>query len=163
MDRSRELHKDDPRRERKYWCIECKKEHGPTSEHPICDLCPPGFLHKPAPKDLYFDFKGWRFTAPFYCMSCGKAICHRQWAFSRICGACDSGTSRTARMLPHGHVFAGPHSLVDASAEHCFAANEFIEPKERDMYPLRSPQRPVFPPRPKPPFKPPRKPTRPLK
>jgi hypothetical protein len=37
------------------------------------------------------EFRGWKFWPPFFCMSCGIPVNVRQWLFSRICGACDTG------------------------------------------------------------------------
>ena len=140
------MHKDDPRKERTYWCVECKKAHAPTQEHPLCAFL--HCLHAPMPPDLYFDFKGWRFAAPFYCMACGAELCHRQWAFARVCGGCDLG--RTGKALPNRHIFAGPHVLVDPNAEHCFAVDAFIDPATRDEYPDWPQPRPISLPRPRP-------------
>lgn len=121
------MHKDDPRASKDMWCIDCKKTHRPTSEHPLC-ATGAFHLHKPAPKDLFFLFKGWKFTPPFHCMYCGVEVCWHQWAFSRSCGGCDSGTSYTAKL----HYFqwtAGPHEIHDRT-DSLFMSEEAFVPLE---------------------------------
>lgn len=50
-----------------------------------------GGRHRPDPLEAYVDFKGHRFTAPFFCLCCGLQICLRQFCFGRACGVCDTG------------------------------------------------------------------------
>ena len=96
------------------FCGTCSGYHLPTAEHPACPGCL-GYLHSPSPPDLHFDFKGWRFRAPFHCMCCGKEVCFRQWAFGRSCGACDTGICMRDNLHPRSHkVFCGPNTeLID--------------------------------------------------
>jgi hypothetical protein len=116
-----------------YYCVECKTEHRPTPEHPLCAFGP--FLHKPQPPDIHFIYRGWKFTPPFICMCCGIEVCFRQWAFSRSCGSCDVSNSRTRRLL-YRQCFAGPHELVDSKAEGFIPADHFIDPADREKYPV---------------------------
>jgi len=60
-------------------------------------------------------FKGWKFTAPFFCMCCGMSICHVQWAFGRYCGICDTGKCNHPYNHGHHHIYAGPHELIDTT------------------------------------------------
>lgn len=62
--------------------------------------------------DVYVDFKGWRFRAPFRCMCCGRMISLRQFCFGRACGGCDCGQCRGHR--PQRHLaYSGPRELID--------------------------------------------------
>lgn len=56
----------------------------------------------------HFDFRGWRFFAPFFCFRCGRVIAGNQFAFSRSCGGCDVSDSKTSllRLVDH-RVFVG--------------------------------------------------------
>jgi hypothetical protein len=121
--------------------VECKREHAPTTEHPLCRF-DKAFLHAPPPKDIYFDFKGWKFRPPFICMGCGIEVCFRQWAFSRSCGACDVGNSPTRRLL-YGKCFTGPRELVDSEAEYFIPESHFVEPTEREKYPVLRRKKPL--------------------
>jgi hypothetical protein len=122
------------------FCSTCGRYHRPTSEHPYHELC--GGLHAPMPADIYFDYRGWRFTPPFICMGCGVEVCFRQWAFSRCCGPCDISGSRTRRVL-YGKCFAGPHYLLIgwSAQEHDIPEHHFIDPSERERYPVMNPAR----------------------
>lgn len=42
--------------------------------------------------------RGWRFWPPYGCGRCGRRVTAYQFAFSRSCGGCDLGESRTARL-----------------------------------------------------------------
>jgi len=110
------------------WCGDCKAYHVPTAEHPRCALCVSA-VHAPAPPDLYFDFKGWRFTAPFLCMNCGREICFRQWAFARGCGRCDVGDGPQSQ-----GTFSGPRTLIDPNVD-CFIAPERFMPAGAEPLP----------------------------
>lgn len=100
-------------------------------------------MNKEAPDDVYMDFKGWRFRAPFRCMKCGCLVTARQWAFSRSCGPCDCGSAPTGR-----GVFSGPRELVDANAQYFIPAERF---ESLDAQPIdRAPRfRTGDPPKPK--------------
>ena len=126
------------------YCVDCHKEHLPTDKCVPCQFTH-GFLHAPVPKDIYFDYRGWRWTPPFICMNCGIEVCHRQWAFSRSCGSCDVSKSLTARLVS-GKCFVGPHEKLPTwSAEkHDIPEDHFVDPKNRAEYPV------IYRPRPKP-------------
>lgn len=77
--------------------------------------------------DLYIDYKGWRWRAPFLCMRCGAVVDVLQWAYSRSCGGCDVGSSQTARLpVTSYHIFAGPHELIDAEDPHFLEEDRFL-------------------------------------
>lgn len=46
---------------------------------------------------FYIVYEGWRFSAPFLCMCCGKETLAEQWAFGRTCGRCDTGACQDKR------------------------------------------------------------------
>ncbi len=95
----------------------------------------------PAPiEDLYYDFKGWRFRAPFHCMACGVAVTARQWAFGRACGSCDCGRPVRAT-LNHRGWYAGPVELLDPFASGFLAASELHKPPKRPQLAASTPQR----------------------
>jgi hypothetical protein len=56
----------------------------------FCTAC--GGSHEPDPPTSWVEFRGYRFSPPFYCMCCGKVICARQFAYGRCCGPCDTGS-----------------------------------------------------------------------
>lgn len=134
------------------WCFNCKTWHKPTEEHPTCRLCTTA-IHEPAPADIHFDYRGWKFTPPFICMGCGIEVCFRQWAFSRSCGGCDVSYSRTRRLIG-GKCFAGPHERLSTwnAEESAIPEDHFIDPSQREKYPVIR-RRPEFPRPPKPPFR----------
>jgi hypothetical protein len=87
-----------------------------------------GGLHESV-QNVFFIYKGYRFTPPFHCMYCGVEVCAHQWAFSRSCGGCDVGNSHTAKL----HLFqwtAGPHELVDEKDSHLLPADQFVPLEE---------------------------------
>jgi len=136
------MHDADPRRNMKFWCIDCKSTHEPTKEHPLCDFSSGSpHLHR-MPADIYFEYRGWRFTPPFFCMACGIEVCWHQWAFSRSCGACDVSNSRTARVA-YRKCFAGPHTkLADHSEKRGDITEDwFLDPAKRFEYPILNPER----------------------
>ena len=98
--------------------------------------------------DLYIDYKGWRWTAPFACMRCGIEVNAEQWAFSRSCGGCDIGKSPTARLsIFDPRLFAGPHELVDPEHSHFLEEDRFLSPDDAEKFPVLDPPIPVhFPP-----------------
>jgi hypothetical protein len=98
--------------------------------------------------DIFIEFKGWRWTAPFACMRCGIEVSAEQWAFSRSCGGCDCGHSPTARLhAMDARLFAGPHELIDAKDRFFLTEDRFLDPAEREKYPVLTPPTPVhFPP-----------------
>lgn len=97
--------------------------------------------------DLYIDFKGWRFRPPFHCMRCGVEVCPRQWAFSRSCGACDTGNSHTARLhAVDRRLFAGHHELINSKDSHFLTEDRFIPAEAAKDYPVLDPPRPTPPP-----------------
>jgi len=124
-------------RDMESYCADCKGYHKPTAEHPSCFYCGPGFVHSRLPEDTGFEYRGWRFTAPFICMSCGIKICYRQWGFSRTCGACDVGSSKTARLFGR-KCFSGPHVKLStwSAKEDDIEEREFVSPDEREKYPV---------------------------
>ncbi|KKM69718.1 hypothetical protein LCGC14_1448090 [marine sediment metagenome] len=63
---------------------------GPEKFLPCC-----GGNHEPDNPEWHMDFRGWRFTAPWLCICCGKEICARQWSFGRACGPCDTGSCQS--------------------------------------------------------------------
>lgn len=117
------------------WCGDCRGYHRPTDEHPLCKLCTAS-VHQPAPPDLHFDYKGWRFTAPFICMCCGNEICFRQWARSRTCGPCDGSRSSTRRLIGR-KCFAGPHEKLPTHGQNNYdiEEDEFVDPAAKDKHP----------------------------
>jgi hypothetical protein len=123
-----------------YWCLTCRKRHEPTAEHPLCQLA--RGLHDIIPPDkLWFDYRGWIFRPPFYCMSCGVEVCERQWAYSRTCGSCDVSNSRTARRLPGGSLFAGPHEPGTKTRNDIpISGGRFLDPATREQYPVKNPR-----------------------
>lgn len=68
--------------------------------------------------------RGWIFTEPFHCLSCGREITYEQFNFARACGSCDTGRNAMRRIIggPPAN-FAGPHQLVNPNDE------AFINPK----------------------------------
>lgn len=140
------------------WCGSCRGYHQPTKEHPFHALCES--LHERIPADLFFDYRGWKFTAPFICMCCGIEICFRQWAFSRSCGPCDISDSKTHRVL-YGKCFAGPHVKLETwkASDRDIPESHFVDPADRLEYPVMLPvarRPPPPPPKPKPRPSPPR-------
>lgn len=136
------LHPDDPRAGKEYWCSTCKAKHKPTEEHPICPSDEFAHLHAKFPQDLYIEFKGWRFRAPFHCMRCGVEVCPHQWAFSRSCGGCDVSDSHTARLsIFDGRLFAGPKELIDRSDPHFLTEDRFLPVSDAEKYPVRNPKK----------------------
>ncbi len=117
------------------WCGTCRGYHLPTKEHPLHTLC--GGIHAPMPKDIFFDYRGWKFSPPFICMGCGIEICFRQWAFSRSCGPCDVSNSKTRRLLYH-KCFAGPHIKLPtwSEEENDIQESHFVNPSTRLDYPV---------------------------
>ena len=96
--------------------------------------------------DLYVDYKGWRFRAPFFCMRCGAEVDVLQWAFSRSCGACDCGKSPTARLyITDRRLFAGSHELINPDDSHFLEADRFIPAEDAAKYPVLDPPK-IFPP-----------------
>lgn len=140
------LHDSDPRKRKDFWCTTCKQSHSPSDNHPLCatgEL----HLHLPFPKDLYIDFKGWRFTAPFHCMGCGVIVCPLQWAFSRSCGGCDVSHSHTRRISVFDRrFFSGPAEPIDIKDTYFFDENQFIDPADAEAYPIKNPPKPFLPP-----------------
>lgn len=63
-------------------------------------------------------FRGWRFWPPYGCGRCGRRITARQFGFARICGGCDHGDSKTARLSPYDPrwFIIGPVQLEDPKA-----------------------------------------------
>ena len=95
-----------------YWCCTCRTDHHPTSAHPLCPDSPT-HLHVPIPPSVFMDHRGWRFFYPFYCFTCARRVCPRQFAFSRSCGGCDVSHSRTAVISPFAKkIFAGRHGRL---------------------------------------------------
>lgn len=137
------------------YCVDCHGYHLPTKEHPVCRLCHYNTLHAPRPKDIFFNYRGWKFTPPLICMGCGIEVCFHQWAFSRSCGPCDLSQSTTRRVL-YGQCFSGPREKLPTWGEHRGDIPDayFIDPKDREKYPVMNPERKRL----KPPF--PRKPLR---
>jgi hypothetical protein len=133
-----------------HYCMTCRGYHKPTTEHPLCRLCRDA-VHAPAPKDIFFDYRGWIFTPPFICMACGIEVCFRQWAFSRSCGSCDVSKSDTRLRLPmvdHPHYgrvqmcFAGPHKKSPKRKDRRdIVEAAFLPAKARGKYSLEMPKR----------------------
>lgn len=125
-----------------FWCHTCDGRHKPTREHPLCpahraDKSPfDGHLHAPPPADLYFDHRGWRFTAPFVCMGCGEEVCYIQWEHQR--GCCSTGHSQRQRLTNH-LAFVGPHVRVPESERDSsdLRGDQLIDYARRDEFPVR--------------------------
>src|SRR5271168_4478173 len=136
------LHDADPRKSKEFWCSDCKSTHTPTEEHPICDAEKYPHLHQKPPSDIFFIYKGWKFTAPFHCMYCGIEVCYKQWAFGRACGGCDVGNSHTAKL----HYFqwtAGPHEIVDRNDPYFMKEDAFVPLEEvQKRNPINPPMKP---------------------
>lgn len=79
--------------------------------------------------DATFDFKGWRFRAPFYCMSCSRPIDVRQWGFCRGCGSCDVGRP-TGPIAPWPQWYAGPCDLIDPFSNPFLPASDRLKPRK---------------------------------
>lgn len=91
-------------------------------------------------EDIYIDYKGWRWRAPFHCMYCGVEVSARQWAFSRSCGGCDVSPSHTARLhVVSHHIFAGPHELIDPKDQYFLTEDRFLSPADAEKYPVLNP------------------------
>lgn len=140
------------------FCSDCERVHDRT-EHANCDRCSmDDYIFKALPTELYFDFKGWRFRAPFYCMHCARPICGHQWGFARACGVCDVGRGpRNSRNF----WYAGPHELRDANARFFLEPERWGDPNAESV-PWRhwkpAPPRKSFPPQaPRPRLIPPRR------
>ena len=52
--------------------------------------------------DIFVEWRGIVYHAPFLCMCCGKEICARQFAYGRGCGVCDAGLCQTKPDI-YGH------------------------------------------------------------
>jgi hypothetical protein len=78
--------------------------------------------------NVFFDFKGWRFYPPFYCMCCGVEVSQEQWAFGRYCGVCDTGACRRGNLHTFSRrgVYYGNAELIDA-----IEAKEFMFTPDR--------------------------------
>jgi hypothetical protein len=139
------LHDSDPRKRKDFWCSTCKQMHSPSENHPLCATGEP-HLHIPFPADLYIDFKGWRFTAPFHCMGCGIVVCPQQWAFSRSCGGCDVSHSHTRRLSVFDRrFFSGPAEVIDIKDPYFLEEERFLDPATADKYPVLNPSKPLIP------------------
>lgn len=127
------------------YCIDCHKYHKPTATCVPCEFSP-GFLHRPMPKEIYFNYRGWKFTPPFICMGCGIEVCHNQWAFSRSCGPCDVSDSITRRVL-YGQCFAGPHEKLPTwdTDNYDISEDHFLDPEDREKFPVMRQQPPIRP------------------
>jgi len=101
--------------------------------------------HEDVPADVFFIFKGYKFTPPFHCIYCGVVVCAHQWAFSRSCGGCDVGNSHTAK-LRYYQWTAGPHELVDPNDSHLLPAEQFVPLEEVAKKEPYNPKKPVFKP-----------------
>jgi hypothetical protein len=132
------------------WCINCRRPHQPTAEHPLCPLC--SACHETFPSDLYFDHRGWRFRAPFVCMGCGIEVCPHQWAFSRSCGGCDMSVSKTRRLM--FRAFVGPHEFIGPRDSLCLDESRFVDPAEKAGFPVLYERSPWTTPWPQPPRRP---------
>jgi hypothetical protein len=53
-------------------------------------------VHEPDSEDAWVGNGNMLFVRPFLCLCCGKEICGPQFAFGRMCGACDMGTCQPA-------------------------------------------------------------------
>lgn len=136
------MHLADPRADKEFWCVTCKKSHRPTKEHAVCAVAAFPHLHAAFPEDLYIDFKGWRFRSPFHCMYCAIEVCPLQWAFSRSCGGCDVSDSHTARLSVFQRlVFAGPHKIIDSKDINFIPEDHFLSPVDAEKYPVRNPRK----------------------
>jgi hypothetical protein len=84
------------------------------------------FQHEELPADGHFDFKGYRFKAPFHCMCCGKEVCWKQWAYGRYCATCDTGICHRLQMHPMTeNIFCGANTeLIDAAEAEKFNFRE---------------------------------------
>ena len=60
-----------------------------TTRDLYCPSC--GGHHEEDPPDVCVDFRGYRFTKPFYCICCGKELCFKQFTCARACSFCDTG------------------------------------------------------------------------
>jgi hypothetical protein len=58
--------------------------------------CPHCFgEHELDTSDIWVEWKGKKYFAPFLCLCCGKETCARQWAYGRSCATCDTGICQT--------------------------------------------------------------------
>jgi hypothetical protein len=81
-------------------------------------------------KGTFVDFKGWRFTAPFRCICCGRKIDVRQFCFGRSCGICDTGKCVHPNSM-HGmpiRCYSGPRELIDPNDSHFLAEDRWVNP-----------------------------------
>jgi hypothetical protein len=95
-------------------------------------------------KTMEIEHRGWLFESPFHCFYCGDIISADQFAFSRACGGCAVGYSRTWRVDPMSHkVFAGKRTQVGKPGDRWFINPEWINPAERERYPPLPSQQPT--------------------
>lgn len=87
--------------------------------------------------EIYFDYKGWRFRAPFRCMNCGIGIDYKQWAFGRCCGPCDCGHGPKPMLRPQ-MVFSGPRELINPDDPYFIHEDRFM-PKDAPSIPHTKP------------------------
>lgn len=116
------------------FCVTHHDWHAPTHDCVPCRFCGPGFIHEDFGPSFHVDRRGWRFTPPFICMTCGIQICPLQWIFSSICGSCDCGHSKTVRLF-NGKCFAGPHELIDVNHKDLIPEGHFVSATDREKYP----------------------------
>jgi hypothetical protein len=99
-----------------------------------------GFYTRTPQSGPFFDYKGWRFTAPFYCMRCGVEVETQQWAFSRSCGGCDVSESHTARLsIFDRRLFSGPHELINPKDSSFLLPDRFLPPEYAKNFPVLNP------------------------
>lgn len=80
-----------------------------------------------ADSDVYVDFKGWRFRAPFRCLCCGSMVSLRQFCFGRCCAPCDVGKCRHRRAPG---CYSGPRELINANDPYFIAEDRWLNPIE---------------------------------
>jgi hypothetical protein len=77
--------------------------------------------------DLYVDFKGWRFRAPFRCLCCGQVVSIEQFCYGRYCGICDSGKCQheNKNCLT---CYSGPRELLETPTDPFIRPDRWLNP-----------------------------------
>jgi hypothetical protein len=78
--------------------------------------------------DVFVDFKGWRFRAPFRCLCCGIVISVRQFCFGRDCATCDIGNCRHPNSHCSQGCYSGPRELIDINAKYFISEDRWLNP-----------------------------------
>lgn len=83
------------------------------------------------PAEIYVDFKGWRFRAPFRCMCCGRIIDIQQFCYGRYCGICDMGKCehKNGRNAFGIMCYSGPREIIDANDPYFLVPERWLNPE----------------------------------